>query len=121
MLPLVFVSLLCLFVLSSFGKAYNSERLFERDTALACACVSSATEFQTNTSLTDSASAAPEPPGYVNVFKSGISWPTEGVWLGFTELDEYDNSICAALCDVSETCASFAICELLIGVMNPPD
>lgn len=116
MLPLVFVSLFLAFCNVSYGYDNGKEgvsrgSLFKREEPPTCSCSESTpTEFQNTTYFHKEAFEAPEPSGYVNVFSDGQSWPTGAGWSGYTILDEYNTTICAALCDASESCSAFAIC-----------
>jgi hypothetical protein len=114
MLPLVFISFLSVvsLVFGSHGYGGKSSRrnIIAREEPT-CSCSDSpSTHFQTTKSFSDAADDATEPEGYVNSFTGGKSWPTGAGWLGHIEVDEYNNTICAAICDQWDACSSFAIC-----------
>jgi hypothetical protein len=123
MLPLVFVSLFFVFACASLGEnrrdiAAWKGSLLKRDLKPTCSCSETPSEFQSDSSFVEAAS---EPSGYVTTFTNGQSWPSGGAWLGYTDIDEYNTTICAALCDVSEGCSSFAICMFLDGIQDVAD
>jgi hypothetical protein len=120
MLPLVILSCLSFANLVFGSQERNSKPLWKNIIAReepTCSCSDSpSTRFQTTQSFSDASSDATEPDGYVNSFIGGKSWPTGAGWLGHTEIDEYNNTICAAICDQWDACSSFAICKFCKGV-----
>ena len=104
MLPLV-----SFFALSASIGASTAHSLRERDT---CSCLSStAFSFANSADITDASDKAVTPTGYVNTGNNGQKWSSGDGSLGFVDVDDYDSTICAGLCDTITECSSFQICE----------
>ena len=103
MLPLVsFVALSASFATAS---AYD---LGERDT---CSCFSPAASTFTNSAdVTNATDKATTPVGYVNTGSNGQGWAPGDGSLGFVDIDSYDSTVCAGLCDTITECSTFQIC-----------
>ena len=120
MLPLVLFLTFAEFVLA-FPRLPGSNLLswkrnvFEERQAEAqptCSCESldpSVSAFVSHTPFAATASAAPTPPGYVNVFTNENTYCSAEGGLGFTTLDTYDSELCASLCESVEGCVAFTL------------
>lgn len=109
MLPLIsFLALSSSFAAASARKSLE-HNLSERDT---CSCQSStASIFASSDAVTTSANKATTPQGYVNTATNSQSWTDGDGCLGFVDIDDYDSSVCAALCDSITECSTFQICQ----------
>jgi len=104
MLPLVSV-----FALSASFASASAYNLRERDT---CSCLSpAASTFANSATVSDAANKATTPSGYTNTANNGQTWAPGDGWLGFVDVDDYDSTVCAGLCDTITECSSFQICE----------
>lgn len=105
MLPLIsLVALTTSFTLSS------AHDLFSRDDT--CSCFSpEASTFANSDAVKNAATGATTPSGYINTGTNGQAWTPGQGSLGFVDIDNYDSSICAGLCDTIRECSSFQICK----------
>jgi len=116
MLPLIYILAFVDFALAWGGKHGNTiqtwkRHLLERDSEPTCSCTDpSASGFYNYPGFASAAAEASTPPGYVSAFTNGHSWTGGDGYLGHTTIDEYDTSICAAICDSIAECSSFEIC-----------
>ncbi|KAJ4544537.1 hypothetical protein HRR76_002593 [Exophiala dermatitidis] len=75
-----------------------------------CSCVeSTVVEWVSSERFSAAATSAKAPTGYTQTLTNGTSWKSGDAFLGYTEIDEYDSSICASLCDSLEECSSFNV------------
>ncbi|EXJ92133.1 hypothetical protein A1O3_00683 [Capronia epimyces CBS 606.96] len=100
--------------LSSLGSVHGllpeKRELSKRGSENTCPSFkSAATEWAANISFSNAASSAETPAGYTQVFSNGQVWTSGDGFLGYTTIDEYDSSICAAICDSLEECSSFKV------------
>ncbi|EXJ76144.1 uncharacterized protein A1O5_00652 [Cladophialophora psammophila CBS 110553] len=86
------------------------KNLLERDVEPTCSCTDPiAAEWATNKFFADAATSAATPAGYYQAFNNGQAWISGDGFIGHTTIDEYDSSICAAICDGIDECSSFEI------------
>lgn len=77
-----------------------------------CSCISpAASTFANSDAVTNALSNAVTPNGYVNTANNGQTWSPGSGSLGFVDVDEYDSTICAGLCDSLVECSTFQICR----------
>lgn len=78
-----------------------------------CSCLSpTAASFANSDAVSNAVSNAVTPKGYVNTANNGQAWSPGDGSLGFVDIDDYDSTICAGLCDTITECSTFQICEL---------
>lgn len=105
MLPLI-----SLFALSASFAATSAYDLRERDDT--CSCFSpAAASFANDAKISGASNGAGTPSGYVNTGSNGQGWSAGDGCLGFADVDDYDSSICAGLCDTITECSTFQICK----------
>ncbi|KIX09616.1 uncharacterized protein Z518_00696 [Rhinocladiella mackenziei CBS 650.93] len=114
MLPFLYF-LLCSNLVSGSLGGWDSfvpwkRNLLERDIDPTCSCTDpAAAEWATNKFFSVAATSAETPAGYTQTLTNGHTWTSGDGYLGYTTIDEYDNGICAAICDSIEECSSFEI------------
>ncbi|ETI24747.1 hypothetical protein G647_04117 [Cladophialophora carrionii CBS 160.54] len=125
MLPFFYFFLFSNVVLGSLGgwEGYLpwKKNLGERDVEPTCSCTDPlAAEWAANKLFSDTATSAATPVGYYEAFSNGQTWSSGDGFLGHTTVDEYDSSICAAICDSMDECSSFQIYfEKQVGGLAP--
>ncbi|EXJ60420.1 hypothetical protein A1O7_04572 [Cladophialophora yegresii CBS 114405] len=125
MLPFFYFFLFSNVALGSLGRWEGylpwKKNFWERDVEPTCSCNDPlAAEWASNKVFSDAASSAATPIGYYEAFSNGQTWNSGDGFLGHTTLDEYDSSICAAICDSMDECSSFQIYfEKQVGGVAP--
>src|ERR1700761_5824542 len=114
MLPFFYFFLFSNVALGSLGRweGYLPWRksLLERDVEPTCSCTDPlAAAWAANKLFSDAATSATTPAGYYEAFSNGHTWSSGDGFLGHTTIDEYDSSICAAICNSIDECSSFQI------------
>lgn len=113
MLPLV-----SLLALSASVAAYTPTDL-QKDSDDVCSCFSpDASSFAKDDYVYGASNNAVTPSGYTNTGSNGQGWSEGDGCLGFADVDDYDSSICAKLCDNIKECSSFQICKYIQSTIN---